>query len=197
MANNITVIDGNGAPQVVSTSQVSGIHTPHQIVDSGSIAITNLPVTQPVNGTVDVGNFPTVQAINVPVGQAIELLDSGGVNKASISAGGAVKVDASSTVGAVVSTKTALTPAAPAAASVTGSSASAVAANANRKGLILTNTTTSQTISIAFGVAAVLNSGITLATGQSFIMDEFSFTTDQIFAIGSGSANLAIQEFST
>ena len=85
---------------------------------------------------------------------------------------------------------------APTAATVGVASASALAANPNRTGLVLVNTS-SNVISIAFGNAAILNSGITLnANGGVFVMDEFTFSTQQVFAIAAGaSSNLAIQEF--
>lgn len=85
---------------------------------------------------------------------------------------------------------------APTAASVGIASAAAVAANANRKGLVLVNTS-ANSISIAFGAnAAILNSGITLnPTGGTFVMDTFTFSTAAINAIAGGAAsNLAIQE---
>jgi len=92
-------------------------------------------------------------------------------------------------------TKVALTFSAPTAASVGIVSAQALAANANRKGLFLVNTSTNY-ISIGLGSAAVLYSGITLSpSGGSFWMDEYSFTTSAVNAIASGAAsNLAIQE---
>jgi hypothetical protein len=95
-----------------------------------------------------------------------------------------------------VGTKTALTASAPAAVSVGIASAEAVAINAARKGLLLVNTSANY-ISIAFGAAAVLYSGITLnPSGGSFWMDEYSFSTAQVRAIASGAAsNLAVQEF--
>lgn len=88
-----------------------------------------------------------------------------------------------------------LTPSSPAAATVGVTSAAAVSANVNRRGLILVNTSTA-TISIAFGTAAVLNSGITLTPGGVYNMDEWSFDTGEVRAIASAaSSNLAIQEF--
>ena len=85
---------------------------------------------------------------------------------------------------------------APTAASVGVASAEAVAVNTSRTGLILVNTS-SAWISLAFGAAAVLYSGITLAPlGGTFVMDNDTFTTAQIRAIASAAAsNLAIQEF--
>jgi hypothetical protein len=88
-------------------------------------------------------------------------------------------------------------PAAPGSATVTGSSSQVVAANAARTGLMLTNTS-GDTISIGFGNAAVLFRGVTLQpSGGTFRMDGYTFTTDAVDAISSGTAsNLGIQEFS-
>jgi hypothetical protein len=157
---------------------------------------------------------------------AVQLLDSVGVNKASISSGGALKVDGSAVTQPVsgsvsvsnfpvtqpvsgtvtviqsgspwgVHTKTALTVSAPASGIVGISSATVLAANVNRKGLHLVNTS-ANTISIAFGSSAVLNSGITLTPLGTFWMDEYSFSTAAVNAIASvASSNLAIQEYTT
>lgn len=95
-----------------------------------------------------------------------------------------------------VSTKFALTASAPTFATVGTSSASAVAANASRKGLTLVNTSANR-ISLGFGATAVLDRGITLYPGGSFFMDEYSYSTATINAIASAAAsNLAVQEFS-
>lgn len=86
---------------------------------------------------------------------------------------------------------------APTAASVGVASAQALAANPNRTGLVLVNTS-ANTISIAFdGNAAVLNSGITLnPNGGTFVMDDDTFTQKAVNAIAGGAtSNLAIQEF--
>ena len=91
---------------------------------------------------------------------------------------------------------TPLTPASPGAATVGVASGSVLAANASRTGLVLVNTSTN-TISIGFGAAAVLNSGITLTPNGAFTMQSSTFTTTEIFAIASGAgSNLAIQEYS-
>lgn len=94
----------------------------------------------------------------------------------------------------IVSTKTALTPSAPTAATVGTSSAEVVASNVDRKGLVLTNTSNNY-ISLGFGTSAILYSGITLSPWGVFVMDEYLFTTAQVTAIASAAAsNLAIQE---
>lgn len=97
----------------------------------------------------------------------------------------------------LVNTKVDLTPSAPTAATVGVTSAQAVAAASTRKGLILTNTS-SNYISLGFGSAAVLYSGITLAPYGTFTMDEYTFDTGAVNAIASAaSSNLAIQEYLT
>ena len=100
-------------------------------------------------------------------------------------------------VSGTVSTKTDLTPASPAAASVGVASAQAVAANATRKGLDLINVSNAR-ISLGFGATAVLDSGVTLYPGGSFSMDDYSFDLGAVNAIASAAASpLAIQEYNT
>lgn len=95
----------------------------------------------------------------------------------------------------VTITKAPLSPASGTAVSIAATSTSAVASNASRKGLVLTNTST-HNISLGLGVAAVLNSGITLYPGGVWVMDEYTYTTGAINAIASvASSNLAVQEF--
>lgn len=94
----------------------------------------------------------------------------------------------------LTSSKSALTASSPTAATVGTSSAQVVASNASRKGLVLTNTS-NNTISFGIGAAAVLNSGVTLTPGGTWVMDEFTFATGAINAIASAvTSNLAIQE---
>lgn len=89
---------------------------------------------------------------------------------------------------------TPLTYSAPIAATVGVGAAQALAANANRKGLILVNTS-SNNISISIGGTAVLYSGITLNPFGTFQMDATTFATGAVSAIASAaSSNLAIQE---
>jgi hypothetical protein len=120
------------------------------------------------------------------------------------SAGGSVTVDNGGTFAVQATqagtwnvgvTKTALTPSAPAAATVGITSAQAVAANANRKGLVLVNTSANY-ISLGFGAAAVLYSGITLNPyGGTFVMDEYTYNTGAVYAIASAAtSNLGVQE---
>ena len=114
----------------------------------------------------------------------------------SVTVTGSVTVSGTTTISGTVSTKTALTPASPTAATVGVTSSQAVASNANRKGLVLINTS-NNIISLGFGATAVLNSGITLVgRGATFVMDEYTFNTGDINAIASSaSSNLTIQEY--
>lgn len=110
------------------------------------------------------------------------------------------KTDASGQIlvtGAVTTTTTpsSRTPSVPASASIGVTSAQILAANANRKGLHLKNTS-ANTISLGFAAPAVLNSGITLGPNDAFWTDDGCLTLGAINAIASvASSNLAIQEF--
>lgn len=115
---------------------------------------------------------------------------------ANIEQGGSKAYSTNTTGSLVVSTKTALTGSAPTAATVTGSSANIIASNTNRKGLLLTNLS-SDFVSLSFGASnAVLNEGITLAPYGSYSMDEYTYSTQAINAISSGTSSaISIQEF--
>ena len=95
----------------------------------------------------------------------------------------------------LVSTKVPRTYSAPTTALINTTSTLILAANANRKGLYLSNTTTQQ-ISLGFsGNAAVYQNGLTLFPGEKFWMDEYSFSTGAVYAITSGSTTyIGIQE---
>lgn len=90
-----------------------------------------------------------------------------------------------------------LSPAAPTAVAVGVASTAVLAANAARKGLILVNTSAAAISLNVVGGTAVLNSGITLYPGGTWVMDSFSYTVAAINGIASVAAsNIAIQEFS-
>lgn len=101
-----------------------------------------------------------------------------------------------STISNPISTKTPLTASAPTYASVGITSAQVVAANANRKGLVLINTSGNN---ISFGIganAAVVGSGITLTPNGVWDMSEYDYVTSAINAISTDAgSNLTIQEF--
>lgn len=114
----------------------------------------------------------------------------------SMSGGPGVSATYAEVSGSIISTKTPLLgTTAPAAVAVGVASGLAVAANANRKGLILTNTSVNN-ISLGFGAnAAVLNAGITIFPASRWEMNEYTYSQEAINAIAAGAAsNLAIQE---
>jgi hypothetical protein len=73
----------------------------------------------------------------------------------------------------------------------------AAQANSGRKGMVVTNTSTSgQVISLGLGFPAVAAAGIVLQPNNYWWMDVKSFTTGQINAIASAaSGSVAVQEF--
>ena len=83
---------------------------------------------------------------------------------------------------------------APASASVTGSSTQVLAANANRKKLVIVNIG-SVNVFFGDGFAAAMNSGIVLTPNGTWVMDRYTFTTNALYAICSASSVLSIQEY--
>jgi len=78
---------------------------------------------------------------------------------------------------------------------ISTSSATVVAANASRKGVNVCNIGFG-TVSLAFGVAAVIFTGVTLGPGGTFWMDGSDFTTQSITAVATQSnSTIAVQEF--
>lgn len=208
------VIGALSANQSVNLTQMSGSAlTLGQKVSASSVPIviasdqSAIPVSQSGTWTVQQGNTPTA----VANAWSVKLTDGTNTTAVKAASTAAAAADPSAVVAlspnsplpagtntlGVISTKIALTSSSPTAATVGITSASAVASNANRKGLVLTNTSANK-ISFGIGTAAVLNSGITLFPGGTWVMDEFNFTTGAINAIASvASSNLAIQEFTT
>lgn len=73
-----------------------------------------------------------------------------------------------------------------------------VAANVNRKGLLITVVTQNNRVSLGFDTPALLDRGVMLIGGKTdvFEMNEFTFTTAAINAIASnGNTIVAVQEF--
>lgn len=94
-----------------------------------------------------------------------------------------------------ISTKTDLAPAAPATNTVGVTSATAVASNASRKGLVIVNVSVNKVSFGMAGNAAVLNSGITLYPGGTWVMDEYTFNKGAVTAIASAASSvISIQE---
>ena len=105
-----------------------------------------------------------------------------------------LKADAGGNLSIVTGNPT-IAPASPATYAVTNSSTTAVAANANRTSLVITNVG-GVTVFFGLGAAAVSNSGIALVPSGSWTMDRYTFTTSAITAICASASTLAIQEFS-
>ncbi len=161
------------------------------------VDVSGSAISATVAGTVAVSNFPASQAVTGPLTDT-QLRASAVPVSGTVTTGGLTDTQLRATpvpVSGTISSKTTLTPSSPTASTVGVASAQAVAANASRKGLILTNTSIN-TISLGLAAAAVLNSGITLYPGGSFSIDEYSFVIGAINAIASAaSSNLTVQEF--
>lgn len=155
------------------------------VIDNGGSLTVDAPVTTPVFVRLSDGTNPLAV---LPV--------SGPLTDVQLRAT-PVPVSGSLALSGTVSTKTALTASAPVMATVGVVSAQIVAANANRKGLILVNIS-ANTISLGFGSAAVLNSGVTLLSGYAYNMAEYDFHVGAVNAIASAaSSDLPIQEYTT
>lgn len=124
-----------------------------------------------------------IEATSTPGQFGVVVLSSTG---ADISGGGGSTTPYSSTASA------------PSSVSVGVASALAVAANASRKGLVLTSllgNTGRISLSLVAASPAVVDSGMILLPGDSFTMDAFTFTVSQINAISNVAAQtLSIQE---
>lgn len=189
----ISAITGTATVKVVTSDNPSNFYIANslKIVDGSSTPNLNML-------TIKAGS---VLSLSTDTAAVVTLRDTVTVQGPSGSAGtpsGGILTIQGVTGGTAINVneaKVPLTPSAPTATSVGITSASALAANTNRKGLVMTNTSIN-TISLNIvGGTAVLNSGITLYPGGHWYMDEFTFTTSAIFAIASAAAsNLAIQE---
>lgn len=95
-----------------------------------------------------------------------------------------------------VASGSALTPLAPATATAGVASAQMVAANTNRRGLVISNTSANR-VFLAFGSNnATLNRGIYLGPGGNWLMDQYTFTTQAVNAIAAAAGStLSIQEY--
>lgn len=167
-----------------SSGNLIGVSSINPLPITGPLTDTQLrAVALPVSGTF----FQTTQPISV-----VALpLPSG----AATSGNQTTEIASLASIdGKLRSQTTSLTASSPTAASVTTSTGLAVASNSNRKGLVLTNTSSTEKISFGIGASAVLNSGITLTPYGVWVMDAYTFTTAAINAIASAAANLAIQE---
>lgn len=89
-----------------------------------------------------------------------------------------------------------ITPFPPAVATVGTVSILILNSNNNRTGLVFINLSVNN-VSFGIGVSALISCGITLTPNGVWEMDNFTFCTDEIYAIASGANSLvSIQEFS-
>ena len=77
----------------------------------------------------------------------------------------------------------------------TTSSTQMLAANPQRRGLVVINLGTANVSFGCNGATAVLNSGITLLPNGTWVMDQFTFCNTVINVIAGGSCALSIQEY--
>jgi hypothetical protein len=89
----VEVLDGGGTNKL--TVSAGGAAKVDGSAVTQPVSGTFWQATQPVSGTFWQATQPVSGTVGLTAGQAVELLDSGGTNKASISAGGALKVDGS------------------------------------------------------------------------------------------------------
>jgi hypothetical protein len=120
-ATEIGWVDGSGKLQNVSVANPLPVSVTAIVADNvnqgNKGTIPQSWYTQLTDGSAAIGVLAnplrvdptgtTTQPVSLPVGQAVELLDAGGTNKASISAAGAVKVDGSAVTQPVSGTVTA------------------------------------------------------------------------------------------
>lgn len=156
----------------------------------GSLTVDNAALSVTGGGT-ETGALRVTIASN---STGVLSVDDNGSTLSVDDGGASLTVDGTVAVSGLAGSTTA---SAPTTQTIGTTSGTVVASNANRKGLALTNTSTSgQRISLHMaGGAAVLDSGRTLWPGDIFEMDPWSFTTAQINGIASAaSATLGIQE---
>lgn len=148
-----------------------------------------------ITGTVSLPTGASTSALQTSGNASLSSIDAGipaGLGQTTMSASMPVAIASDQSP---LSTKVPLTANSPANVSVGVTSASCLASNTSRRGAIFTNVSINK-ISMGIGVAAVLNSGITLYPGGTWTMDEFNFTTAAVNCIASAAASgLGVQEF--
>lgn len=196
-------VDGSAVVQPVSQSGTWTVQ-PGNTANTTAWKVDGSAVTQPVSAaSLPLPSGASTSALQTTGNTSLANIDAGtpaALGQTTMSASMPVVIASDQSTLAVSGTvtatyaKTAQTASSPTAATVGTSSAQAVAANASRKGLVLTNTSVN-IISLGLGATAVLNSGITLYPGGVFYMDADVFTVGAVNAIASAaSSNLAIQE---
>lgn len=150
-----------------------------------------------VSGTVSLPTGASTASNQATIISSLSTIDAGipAALGATTSANSMPVVLATDSANLNFGTKVALTANSPANVSVGVTSGACLASNSIRKGAIFTNVSINR-ISMAIGTAAVLNSGITLYPGGTWVMDEYNFTTGAINCIASVAASgIGVQEF--
>jgi hypothetical protein len=153
---------------------VSNLPSTQQI--AGSVSVSNLPSTQPISGSVSVSNLPATQQIAGTVG----------VNNfpSTQQVGGTVKRDWSA-VGEGIRTNP----------TVSNASSIVLAANANRSGVMITNTATGTVFLTFGGASSTTNYSIALSAGAYLELPEWACKSS-IQAIKTGATqNIQITTF--
>lgn len=189
-----------GGDRALVVAQSPNSPTPAGANHIGAVAVdTALPAGNNNIGDVDIATTPglltadvSIKAAATPAGAGDKALVVAQSPNTPTPAGanhiGGVTVDSV--------TPDPLTAAAPTQVAVGVADAVALAANAARRGLVLTNRSANN-ISLGLGAAAVLDSGITLLPNDSWQMDRDTFTRTAIHAIATAAGSvLGIQEFS-
>lgn len=136
----------------------------------------------PISGTVAVSDFPATQPVSIAT------MPSTPVTGTFWQA-----------VQPVTSASVSLSPASPANITIGTTSTQLVAANTNRKGLIIGVAGTGNIVSLGLGVAAIANKGIVLKNAGLDVwkMDQYSFYTGAVNGVANGANTVVvIQEFS-
>jgi hypothetical protein len=84
--------------------KTTSVDTGAVVISSGSVSVSNLPVTQPVSGTVSVDNFPATQPISavalpLPTGASTDTLQTAGNASLTTIAGDTTSLDGKITFG--------------------------------------------------------------------------------------------------
>lgn len=169
-------------------------------------SITNaLPAGNNNIGDVDIASSVLPSGASTSANQVTELASLAAIDAGTAAALGQTTMSASVPVAlasnqssipvTIAGAGTPLTANAPTTATVGVASASALASNAGRDGVIIVNVSVNK-VCLGLGSTAVLNSGICLLPGGTWTMDAFSFSTGTINAIASAASSvISIQEF--
>lgn len=180
--------------QQVGGKDGSGNLQPISVDSTGKVNILN------ISGAVSLPTGASTAALQSTGNTSLASIDAGipaALGQTTMAASMPVVLASDQSIIKIVSTATSTTGSSPTAATLGVASGTVIAANAARKGLVITNTSSLSTVSLnVAGSAAVLLSGITLYPHDSWVMDQYTFTAAQIDGIASlASTNVSIQEF--